>query len=56
MRWTDEDPGAGDVHALRHLSRQLTTTVNELADVHWEVRSRTGTLTEAAWSGQAGDA
>jgi hypothetical protein len=56
MRWTDEDPGAGDVHALRHLSRQLTTTVNALADVHWEVRSRTGTLTEAAWSGQAGDA
>lgn len=56
MTWTDEDPGAGDVDALRHLAGRLDTAAQGLSDVRWDLRSQTGSVTDQAWAGAAGDA
>jgi hypothetical protein len=55
MRWTADDPGAGDVQGVKAAGRRLDSAVRSLADVHFGVRSDSGTLTAAAWEGQAGD-
>lgn len=56
MTWTDEDPGAGDVDALRQLARWLDTAAHELSEVRWDLRSHTGSVTDQAWAGAAGEA
>lgn len=56
MTWTDDDPGAGDVAALRELADHLDSVTRDLVDGHWDVRSHTGTITAEAWAGRAGDA
>jgi hypothetical protein len=55
MTWTQDDPGAGDTHGVRAVGRRLDSAVRSLADVHFGVRSDSGTLTAAAWEGRAGD-
>lgn len=56
MSWTDDDPGAGDVEALRSAGRSLDSATRILSGARTDVASEIGTLTDAAWSGQAGDA
>lgn len=56
MTWTEDDPGAGDLEAVRALARRLDETAQQVADIRRDARSHTGDVTEQAWSGTAGDA
>ncbi|HEY0187259.1 MAG TPA: hypothetical protein VGC67_07205 [Cellulomonas sp.] len=56
MRWTDEDPGAGDLAAVRQLGDLLDDTLDTLAQVRSSVRGCTDDVPEQVWSGTAADA
>lgn len=56
MTWTDVDPGAGDTEGLRAAWRALDSATSSLSSAHFDITSEVGTLTDAAWAGEAGEA
>lgn len=54
--WTSDDPGVGDVAALRWRAAELERVATMLADVHGLMRTHQGSVDASVWSGAAAEA
>lgn len=55
VRWTEDDPGAGEVAELEDLARRVDTLAEQVWYVRKNVWAASDPVSEEAWAGQAGD-